>query len=166
MIRVTIYGAIQMIFRSTKSGFTLVELLVVVSIIGMIMAVFVSSFHEAEQRTKIAKAETEVKEIHKAILAYENEKPGGLTPMYDKDATKENISFLLGMGGSNESGKIPSTLMARISDSGAMIDPWGTPYRIVVKKGSSNVKIQSAVGMLQTGYHLPNFYRLSPEERK
>lgn len=153
--------------RSIKKGFTLVELLVVLCVLGMIMAAFTTSVTAAQQRARVSKAETEVKTISQAILAFENyDENHELPTMTDQDADKNSIGFLIGDGGSTESGKIPVLLMAQLTSGGKMMDPWNTPYKISIKEGSANVRLESAAGSMQTGFYLPNFYRLSPEERR
>lgn len=153
--------------KSTKSAFTLVELLVVLGIVAMIMAAFTSSMASAQQRAKISRATSEVKLISQAILSYENyDQDNELPSMSNQDADQGSIGFLIGNGGSSKSGKIPALLMAQLSSGGKMLDPWGTPYKISIKPGNANVKLTSASGTMQTGYYLPNFFRLSAEERK
>ena len=153
--------------KSTKSAFTLVELLVVLGIVAMIMAAFTSSMASAQQRAKISRATSEVKLISQAILSYENyDQDNELPSMANQDADQGSIGFLIGNGGASNSGKIPALLMAQLSSGGKMLDPWGTPYKISIKPGNANVKLTSASGTRQTGYYLPNFFRLSAEERK
>ena len=153
--------------KSTKSAFTLVELLVVLGIVAMIMAAFTSSMASAQQRAKISRATSEVKLISQAILSYENyNQDNELPSMSNQDADQGSIGLLIGNGGSSKSGKIPALLMAQLSSGGKMLDPWGTPYKISIKPGNANVKLTSASGTMQTGYYLPNFFRLSAEERK
>lgn len=153
--------------KSTKSAFTLVELLVVLGIVAMIMAAFTSSMASAQQRAKISRATSEVKLISQAILSYENYDQGNELPsMANQDADQGSIGFLIGNGGASKSGKIPALLMAQLSSGGKMLDPWGTPYKISIKPGNASVKLTSASGTMQTGYYLPNFFRLSAEERK
>ena len=152
--------------KLTKKGFSIVELLVVLVIMGTLMAVFVTSFSNAQKKAKISTAETEVKEIHKAILAYENESDDHTLPTKtDQDADISSIGFLLGIGESNDSGEIPAILMAQLKGGQKMLDPWGTPYKITIREGSGGIKPQFSVGG-DTGFYLPNFYRLSAEERK
>ncbi len=154
--------------KSTERGFTLVEMLVVVSILGMLIAAFTTSVTAAQRRSKIAKAESEVKLISQAILAYENyDSNNELPTMTDRDADQGSIGFLIGKGGNAESGgKIPAVLMASLSAGGAMMDPWNKPYKISIKSGSAQIRLNTVTGNMQTGYFLPNFYRLSGEERK
>lgn len=46
-----------------QKGFTLIELLIVVAIIGVLAAIVLSSLGSAQEKTKIARAKTEVKQI-------------------------------------------------------------------------------------------------------
>jgi hypothetical protein len=57
-------------------------------------------------------------------------------------------------------------LQAALDGGGVMRDPWGTPYKFVIKDGGAPVKVESSSGTLKTGYMLPNFFRLSEEERR
>lgn len=152
--------------RSTKQGFTLVELMVVLGMIGMIMAALTSSVMGAQKRAQIAKAESEVKVITQAILSYENYKHD-LPPLTNRDADANSLGFLLGDGGSSEmGGKIPVLLMGQLKSGGKMMDPWNMPYRVTIRPSGASVKLKNAAGTMQTGFYLPNFYRLSQEERQ
>lgn len=154
--------------RSTRKGFTLVELMVVLGMIGMLIAALASSVSGAQMRAKIAKAESEVKVVAQAILAYENyDRRRELPVMTNRDADRSAIGFLIGQGGEAESGgRIPATLMAALSSDGRMMDPWNTPYKISIRKGSESVRLSTSAGSMQTGFMFPNYYRLSEDERK
>ena len=162
---------------STKRGFTLVEMLVVVGMLAVLMAAITASYAAAQARARVEKARGDVKVISQAILASENyarqggeyilEPMGGTAPSGGQDADSSTLRDLLGQGRAAESGgRIPALLMAALRADGTMRDPWGTPYKIQIRKGNANVKFTSAVGNLKTGYFLPNFYRLSAEERQ
>ena len=155
-------------FRGS-SGFTLLELLVVVGMIAVILGAFTTSVASARERARIQKATSDVKVISQAILAYENWARGSgsdryrLEPMSDQDADSGSLGFLLGNEQAESGGKIPIMLMAQLKAGGKMSDPWGTPYKVTIKEGS----ISAAQGVqLQTGYHLQNFYRLGEGERQ
>ncbi len=53
-----------------KSGFTLIELLIVVAIIGILAAIAVPNFLNAQTRAKIARVEADAKNISTAIESY------------------------------------------------------------------------------------------------
>ena len=151
--------------RSTRKAFTLVELMVVLSVVAMLIGSLTVSVSNAQQRAKVSKAESEVKILSQAILAYENYQE--LPTFTDRDADSGAIGFLIGNGGNADSGgKIPALLMASLTSGGKMLDPWNTPYKISIKRGGANVKIESSSGSMQTGFWFPNFYRLSEEERQ
>lgn len=150
---------------STKKGFTLVEMMVVLGLIAMIMAAMTSSVMGAQKRAQIAKAESEVKIISQAILAYENYKhelPSYPSPQ-GREADAASLDFLLGGDSAETGGRIPVLLMAQLKSNGKITDPWNRPYRIKIKPGT----IPPPPGaMMETGFYYPNFYRLSPEERQ
>lgn len=152
-----------------KSGFTLIELLVVISMIAIIMGAMTVSVSSARERARIQKAMGEVKVVSQAILAYENYSRGGafeLPTLEKRDADAGAIGFLLGKGENAESGgRIPALLMANLSANGVMTDPWGTPYRVTIREVSRAPTIKTASGAMQTGYYLPNFYRLTEGEK-
>lgn len=152
----------------TKRGFTLMELMVVVAMIGIIMSAIVSSTAAAQERTRREKALSEVKTITQAILAYENVAKGGELPtMENRDADDNSLGFITGKGGeSRYGGKVGSMLAAIYRKGGKMTDPWGTPYKLTIRASGASVRLESASGAMQTGYFFPNFYRLSEEERQ
>jgi type II secretory pathway pseudopilin PulG len=155
--------------NGNKKAFTLVELMVVVAMIAMIIAAMVTSIAGAKHRTKVQKATSEVKIISQAILAYENYNVGGkfeLPTINDQNADRSTLSFLLGEGDQARSGKIPALLIAALNNGQAILDPWGTPYKIKISKGAGKIKINSANATMRTGFVVPNYYHLTEGERK
>ena len=154
----------------TKRGFTLVELLVVIAMIAMLIAAMTTSLSAAQQRARIQKATSDVKVISQAILSYENYARGGryqLEPLERANANQGTIGYILGQGGNVDSGgKIPALLLAELRAGGDLRDPWGTAYKVTIRKSDATGRIGSASGSLSSGYFLPNFYRLSAKERQ
>ena len=153
---------------SIKKGFTLMELMVVIAMIGLIMAALVTSTRGAQERARREKALSEVKTVHQAILSYETvAKTGELPTMENRDADAGALAFLIGKGGQSKYGdKVGALLEASLKSGGRMLDPWGTPYKITIRASGASVRLESASGSMQTGFYFPNFYRLSEEERQ
>ena len=150
---------------SIKRGFTLVELLVVVGMIAVILGALTTSVQSARHRARVQKATAEVKIVSQAILGYENFR-GELPIMTEADCNRGTLGFLLGDGGSaQQGGQIPVLLQASLTGGGSMNDPWGTPYKVTIREGAVSLKLKTVTGAMQTGYYLPNFYRLSEGER-
>ena len=150
-----------------KKGFTLVELLVVVGMIALLTGAVGNSVNEARKRARVAKAHAEVKEMTNAILAYENYNPGNLPTMESADATRANLGFILGENATDADGnEIPVLFNANVSHDGKIRDPWGRPYLVTIREGNATLNFKSASSNMQTGYFLPNFYRLSVGERE
>ena len=157
--------------NGSRAAFTLVELMVVMAMIAVLIAAMTTSIAAAKRRAKIQKATSEVKIISQAILAYENfrsndNKPFELPVMNDQPADSSSLGFLLGLDGSTESGKIPALMLASLSGSGAMLDPWGHQYLVKIQKSAARVEIKSANSTLRTGFVLPNVYHMTEGERK
>lgn len=153
-----------------RGGFTLVELLVVIAMIAVLMASMTASVRSARMRARIQKATSDVKVISQAILAYENYNASGgnyeLPTLNRAEASRGTLGFLLGDGTvANGGGQLPVLLQAALTSGGKILDPWGHPYLVTIKSGSVNLSLKTVTGSLKTGYWLPNFYRLSEDER-
>lgn len=145
-----------------KSAFTLVELLVVVGMIALLTGAVGNSVSQARKRARLAKAQAEVKEMTNAILAYE-QSGHELKTLNNAVATANELGFILGKGEDGE--KTAVLYNGNVGSDGVMRDPWGRPYRVSIVEGDLDIIEEGANAPIQTGYFLPNFYRLSAEER-
>ena len=71
------------ITKSRKSGFTLVEIMIVVAIIGLLAAIAIPNFVKARSASQKAACIANLKQIEgaKATWALENKKGNGATPL-------------------------------------------------------------------------------------
>jgi prepilin-type N-terminal cleavage/methylation domain-containing protein len=113
--------------RSDK-GFTLVEMLVVVGMLGILMATAATGVARAKGQARMAKAQTEVRQLIGAWLAYEAAYDGWPANLpaggSEIEATHSLLKELLGEG----ENKVVFLNAQMIN--GAFRDPWGSPYKI------------------------------------
>lgn len=152
----TAFGALK--------GFTLLELMIVISMIAIIVGALSTSVSSAQERARVQKATTEVKSATQAILAFANFKDKmKLDTMTDQDADSNSLGFLLGNETSSSGAQVPVLLQAALSSGGKWRDPWGTPYKVTIREGQPTAPSFSS---LKTSAFLPNMYRLSRGERQ
>ena len=149
-------------FRKTdrKSGFTLVELLVVLSMLMLLAAAITSSVASGERRAKIAKATAEAQELTNAILAYSHFGSDYKMPENLKKwtvADKGSLDFIIGEKTVNGEKIVLYNASFR---GNVMQDPWGRPYEVIVKE-SKPVEDQTPSGLnnLSSFVAFPNFNR-------
>ena len=149
--------------RRGQAGFTLVELLVVISIIGLLAGIMVPTISKAMEAGKKAKAKGELTAVIAALKAYKQEY--GQWPMASGDRSEDEW-FGGGNYGNPENGR---TLMKILSGSniivsgvgqnpksvtffegakvssgrrdtsgGELLDPWGTQYGFKVDTDESS----------------------------
>lgn len=147
-----------------KRGFTLVELLVVIGMIALIGGAMVTSVSGAQLRAKISKANVDVGEITKAILAYANYTEDGTlstVEMNDQPAQESRLAFILGKETGRGGTTVPVLYNGAVT-GGYINDPWGHPYRITIKKGDT--VSPSGMPSLNLKLFYPNWHRLSGGE--
>ena len=154
-----------------KRGFTLIELIVVIAMIAILTGAASSTVIKARRRSQVARAETETREMTNAILAYENwDDNHTLSKVANRfsswtDAKESQLDFILG-GVQNRQGTVPVLFNASISSGGALRDPWGTAYQVMIKdSGTAAESGADRVGSgLTTFMYLPNLNRLRGDE--
>lgn len=62
----------QKTMRTSGAGFTIIELLVVVAVIGILSAIIITSFTEVRQKSRDTERLSDVREIEKALNLYYN----------------------------------------------------------------------------------------------
>ena len=110
------------VVAAMERGFTLVELLVVVAILGILATVAVSSVTGHIEKTNITAAKTSVRTFDDAIETYASSHHGKL-PSDLKDLVKGDKPIVKG-------------------GEGALIDPWENPYQLK-KEGTKKYYVLS-----------------------
>jgi general secretion pathway protein G len=142
------------ISKNKRNGFTLIEILVVVAIIGILASIVLFNVSDARQQSLIGRAESELKSIESALLLYrqrEGQLPNGT-----------NICSLCGFraGGTvaqqDDWTIVEAELEARTSASLPSRDPWGrfyaydNNYRVTIEALPTIICSLGPDGQLQT----------------
>ena len=157
-----------------KRGFTMIELLAVVSMLLLLMGAVTTSVTRARQRAKIQQAITEAQQLTDAILAYENfvDKKGN-SPLESK-ATGRNwqvaeegkMAFVLGKESmpNGQDGNVPVLYNGAVS-GGSIRDPWGHPYRYRIFSASVKSEDDEHAGNQgDAAFAFPNINRIPADE--
>lgn len=137
--------------KSKSTAFTLIEVLVVISIIGILCALLLPAIGGAIRQAKKSQAKEEEKSIEIAIRHYLTEygklpssATGGDTTPNNYDIIYTLISTNAGANASYAMNpkripflELPTRKNAR-DGSGNLCDPWGTPYVIVLDTSYDN----------------------------
>jgi prepilin-type N-terminal cleavage/methylation domain-containing protein len=130
-----------------KNGFTLLELLVVISIIGTLASVVLASLNTSREKAQYAAARTEMRQISQAVVAAQIESNQTIIQMTGSGCS--GCSCRDSSGGVESSGCINNWQTARTAISaidslsninGFDTDPWGSSYMLDENEGefSSN----------------------------
>lgn len=134
-----------------NKGFTLIELLVVVAIIGLLSSIVLTSLSTARNKAKVAKAQTEMRQILHAIIIAQGEQGKPLLSFapnancgqcYCGDITSatciNNWRTALSQIQTATNGTVSGiTAFER--------DPWGNPYQLDANQGEGGAGACSSV---------------------
>jgi len=131
--------------RSGQAGFTLVELLVVISIIGMLAGIMVPTITKAMEAGKKAKAKGELTAIVAAVKAYKQEygrfpgDPTAVNRLYSSNSNPKMEDLMKVLGGNAMTqldGQIANPKGVRFFEggqtNGTLLDPWSRQYLVLV----------------------------------
>lgn len=138
--------------KKKQTGFTIVELLIVIVVIGILAAITIVAYNGVQDRARQQKMQSDLTALEKAISAArinENKVIGAITSNYGTGGT------CAGAGAGTDLAALPKThacwtqyiqTLNIISDKSGMnvrnlLDPWGRPYVIDENEhegGSSN----------------------------
>ena len=99
-------------------AFTLIELLIVVAIIAILAAIAVPNFLEAQVRSKVSRAKSDIRSLATAIEAYRvdfNRVPLCGAPQWALSITGKDGGYLYAQGVENRSFDLPVTITTPIS---------------------------------------------------
>jgi len=131
--------------KQTYSGFTIVELLIVIVVIGILAAITIVAFNGVQERSRVAVANTELRMLEKAILVARNNESKNLMSITGSNCTR-----------CSDQARYELTL-DRISAAANMNlnglkegDPWGEKYAIDENEGegSTGCGSRDGVGLL------------------
>lgn len=124
-----------------KNGFTLLELLVVIVILGLLITLGSKSLRAVKRSAKRTKALVEIKSIETALNAYQNKygklpAPNILQGREDLEDGEEESQDTLAILMAEDSLLNPAQLVfletQGSSVAGVFVDPWGSQYKILL----------------------------------
>jgi type IV pilus assembly protein PilA len=71
---------IKTFYKRNRKGFTLIELMIVIAIIGILAAIAIPQFTAYKSRGYMASVKSDTKNMYTAIVAYQGDNPGVVYP--------------------------------------------------------------------------------------
>ncbi len=145
----------EVLMVRTNKGFTLVELMVVIVIIGVLAALAIPKFTEASTKAKMSEIPTVIGAWDHAVIASIAESgvvPSAVTDLVFEAPNSKWFTFTMGGGGTTN----PTTYTAAVT-SGISVGPYtggGSDNAV------STITSQSAISHSLTGFaakYMPNF---------
>ena len=130
--------------RLSQAGFTLVETLVVISIVGLLAGLVTVGVPRAMEAGKKAKVKGELTAIVAAVKAYKQEYGKWPGSTFTSDTTYQggqSMQLLAALSGTNSSAvENPKSVrfLEGAQSDGTMLDPWKTQYLVLIDSDDSN----------------------------
>ena len=124
---------------SARAGFTLVELLIVIAILGILMSLVTAGAQTARRRGAVAKAKATIASLETAMAMYHSD-----VGVYPASGNAELVAALsVEPDDANWQGPYMEFKQDELVN-GELVDPWGAPYIYVsVNGGSPSHRTQS-----------------------
>lgn len=152
-----------------QKGFTIVELLIVIVVIAVLAAITIVAYNGIQQRAQLAKAESDINTITKAIMSARVNTDKTLTEITGSSGTAYECTHQEGSNTTDENQDLSkldpshlcwvrySTAMNALSVASGMDirnikDPWGRPYLIDENEGVDNGCTRDTVAMFTQPY--------------
>lgn len=115
-------------------SFTVIELLLVITIIVILMSLLMVGIHKARDQAELQRARVEVSNLYGALRSYHADY--GVWPYTDEAIHSADNALMQMLGGGNGLGNTKQRLYLSLksnqtNSAGAFVDPWGNPYRVL-----------------------------------
>lgn len=125
-----------------KAGFTLIELIVVMSILAVLLGVAASKYSSAQHNKRIIKVDNDLKVIATAMLQYEQDSLTASLP----STVDELLEGLPASDSHDGQAHEYISLKSRGDDVDKFVDPWGNDYVIDVNSRTVSCTPKDAFG--------------------
>ena len=122
-----------------RHGFTLVEMLVVIAMIGLLMAMISGALYQAQKAVKTTRAETQLREVIAACGQYYLVEKKIPTGMEGGGWVELNTTTLHDLVTPNSQGLVYLNLSEKQFKNENYVDPWNMPYQVKLNSAEEDV---------------------------
>ena len=143
-------------------GFTLIEMLLVIAIIGILMALVGTAAYSAHQRAYVTRANAEAQQIAAAFKSYwiaKNKWPTGFEGGDFKPLTRKSLAPL--MGGDSDGTvylDVPPDNFDGENEDAPFLDPWGNPYQVRIDAILDTTVADTLEGVVSFPNYMRHYY--------